>query len=541
MNARTYRLVQIIVGGLVLIGCALAFADIGNWLGVGMVRAVIWLQFTPSFSGFLTGGGWLAAGCIAVLVLTLCCGRIYCAMLCPLGVLMDFSAWIAGRTGKKRRLAYQRGRPWLRGAVVAVCAAGLIAGTAVPLGLLDPFSVFGKITGGILRPALGTANQLLASSLWITPIKVSPVAWTTSAVALGLLLLVMLAAVFRGRLWCNTVCPVGSVLGFFSQFAWLRLRIADTACASCSMCARVCPAQCIDFRNHTIDHSRCVMCLDCVTSCTRSGIHLKAGSLPGKRPVKVPGGNSSLPTSLAGSGGAQDGHTARAAPPVAGREAGAPHLQRRNFLTSIAVLPAAALSGQEPEHAAHRNRRAVLPPGAGSLARFQNLCTACQLCVANCPDQVLRPSITQHGLAGFLQPYQDFNVSFCSYNCSNCSQICPTGAIRSITVEQRRLVRTGVAEFIPDLCVVKTAGTACGACNEHCPTQAVHMVPWENNLTIPVVEPALCIGCGGCEFICPVRPHRAIVVNGLPVHERAAPLDLGQTNTVREAEEEFPF
>jgi ferredoxin len=198
-----------------------------------------------------------------------------------------------------------------------------------------------------------------------------------------------------------------------------------------------------------------------------------------------------------------------------------------------------ALAG--PQHARHRHRRAVLPPGAGSLAHFQNLCTACQLCVASCPDQVLRPSITRHGLAGFLQPYQDFDVSFCSYNCSNCSQICPTGAIRPLTVEQRRLVRTGTAEFLADLCVVKTHGISCGACNEHCPTQAVHMVPWENGLTIPEVAPDLCIGCGGCEFICPVRPHRAIVVNGLSIHERAKPVILGQQNTVRESEEEFPF
>jgi ferredoxin len=512
MNARTYRIVRILIGGLVLAGCALAFADIGNWLGVGVARAILWPQFAPSLSGLLTGGGWLAAGCIAVIVLTLCFGRVYCAMLCPLGVLMDFSAWLAGRTGKKRRLPYHRGHPRLRCAAVAVCIIGLIAGTAVPLAFLDPYGVFGKITGGTLRPLLGGANQLLASTSWINPVKVSPVAWTTAGVALGLLLMVVLAAVYRGRIWCNTVCPVGAVLGLLSKHAWFRLQITDSACVGCSMCERVCPAQCIDFRNHHIDHSRCVMCLDCVTSCKRSGIHLKAGRKSRNPPVGVSGEEIPLPS-----------------------------LKRRDVLTGIAILPAAALSGPQPEHAPHRNRRAVLPPGAGSQARFQNLCTACQLCVANCPDQVLRPSITRHGLAGFLQPYQDFDVSFCSYNCSNCSQICPTGAIRPITVEQRRLVRTGTAEFIPDLCVVKTKGTSCGACNEHCPTQAVHMVPWEKGLTIPEVDSDLCIGCGGCEFICPVRPHRAIIVNGLAVHERAKPVVLGEKNTVRETEELFPF
>jgi ferredoxin len=161
--------------------------------------------------------------------------------------------------------------------------------------------------------------------------------------------------------------------------------------------------------------------------------------------------------------------------------------------------------------------------------------------VVHCPDQVLRPSITQHGLAGFLQPFQDFDISFCSYNCSNCSQICPTGAIQPISVEERKTVRSGVAEFFRGRCVVKTEGTSCGACSEHCPTQAVHMVPWKNGLTIPEVDADLCIGCGGCEFICPVRPHKAIVVNGLRVHQRAKPVPIGKENTVREMEEEFPF
>lgn len=512
MNVRVYRRARILIGGLVLIGCALAFSDIGHWLGAEVTRAILWTQFAPSLSLLLTGGGWLAAGCIAVILLTLIFGRVYCAMLCPLGVLMDFSAWLAKRTGKKRKLPYHRGHPWLRVTAVAVCVIGLIAGTAVPLALLDPYSVFGKITSSTLRPVIGVANHLLASTSWIQPVKVSPVAWITAGVAIGLFLMVVLAAVFRGRLWCNTVCPVGAVLGLISKHSLFRLQIADSACIACSMCERVCPAQCIDFRNHRIDHSRCVMCLDCVTSCKRSGIHLKAGRKSHNSPVVVADEKKPLP-----------------------------NLKRRDILTGIALLPTAALAGQREKHASQLNRSAVLPPGAGSLAHFQNLCTACQLCVTNCPDQVLRPSITQHGLAGFLQPYQDFDVSFCSYNCSNCSQICPTGAIQPITVEQRRLVRTGIAHFNRDLCVVKTNGTSCGACNEHCPTQAVHMVPYENDLTIPEVDPDLCIGCGGCEFICPVRPRKAIVVHGLAVHERAKPLDLGEKNTVREIEEEFPF
>jgi NAD-dependent dihydropyrimidine dehydrogenase PreA subunit len=288
------------------------------------------------------------------------------------------------------------------------------------------------------------------------------------------------------------------------------------------MCERVCPAQCIDFKNHAIDHSRCVMCLDCVTSCRKNGISLTRTS--GGKPQPVP--SIAAATNLAGND--------------------SPHLKRRTFLTATLALPAVALAegghGKACRGGLNQfNKKAVLPPGAISLAHFQSHCTACQLCVANCPDQVLRPSIRQHGWAGFLQPFQDFETSFCSYNCSNCSQICPTGAIQPITVEQRKIVRTGVAEFFRGRCIVKTEGTSCGACSEHCPTQAVHMVKWKNGLTIPEVDPELCIGCGGCEFICPVRPHKAIIVNGLKIHEQAKAVILGKQNTVRNMEEEFPF
>ena len=523
MSVAAYRRLRIIVGTLVLAFSALAFADVGDWMWAHTIRRGLWAQFAPSFLGLLQGITWISAGCLAVLVLTLVFGRIYCAMLCPLGVLMDLSAWLARRSGKRRKLPYRPGRPWLRASVVFISGAALLAGTAVPLGLLDPYSLFGKITAATLRPALAESNHLLAASGWFDPVKTSPVALTTFMFSITLLTIVISVAVLRGRLWCNTLCPVGAVLGFVSRHSIFRLKIADSACVGCSMCERVCPAQCIDFRNHRIDHSRCVMCLDCVTSCRRSGIHLSREKWHGR-----PGRSPQPETSMITAGGAP---SARAMPSI----------HRRTFLTAAAALPAVALAGQGGGSAKPPRPRPVLPPGAKSLAHFQSRCTACHLCVANCPEQVLRPSVTAHGLAGFLQPYQDFNVSFCSYNCSNCSHICPTGAIQPITVDERRTVQAGVARFNPDLCVVKTKGTSCGACNEHCPTQAVHMVPWEKNLTIPEVDTELCIGCGGCEYICPVRPQRAIVVDGLPVHARANPVDRGMDNTVREIEEEFPF
>lgn len=537
MSTRSYRRFRIALGGLVLGFCILVFADVGNWVPSIAARVGLWLQLTPSLIAITQGIGWISAGCIAVLLLTLVCGRIYCAMLCPLGILMDLSAWIARRTGRKRKLPYHPGQPRIRTLAVVVCALGLMLGSAVPLGLLDPYSIFGKITSATLRPALGWLNQTISLTGAIQPVDVSPVAWTSIGVALGLLAVVVIAAVLRGRLWCNTLCPVGAVLGFLSRFSVFRLQISADACVACSLCEQSCPAQCIDFKNHRIDHSRCIMCLDCVTSCRRNGIHLTSnrGSVGQKHPASPPVG------------------VAAAMESVPTRHAPLLPTNRRLFLASALSLPTLAMAKSKhddadeigrchgPNRLTQHNKKAVLPPGAQSLAHFQSHCTACQLCVTNCPDQVLRPSITQHGLSGFLQPYQDFTTSFCSYNCSNCSEICPTGAIQTITVEERRLIRTGTAELFLDRCVVKTEGTSCGACSEHCPTQAVHMVPWKGGLTLPEMDPDLCIGCGGCEFICPVRPDKAIIVSGLAIHERATAIERGEENTIRKMEEEFPF
>lgn len=517
MRATAYRRLRITVGTLVLGFCLMAFSDAGHWLSPAAIRSGLWSQFSPSLLATLQGFAWVSAACLLIVGLTLVVGRVYCAMLCPLGVLMDLSAWLARRTGKKRRLAYHRGRPRLQWLVLAVCVAGLLGGSAVPLALVEPYSVLGRITAAILRPTVGAANHLLSASGCMLPVKWSPVAPATLGVALGMLAIVVTTAVLRGRLWCNTLCPVGTLLGLLSRHAWLRLQIAEPACVSCSRCEQVCPAQCIDFRNHRIDHSRCVMCLDCVSSCKRSGIHFQ------KAPRK--------PRPASHAEAARPGHQVM------------PAIDRRVFLTGMAALSGAALAERDhPRPAApHPPPPPVLPPGARSLQHFQSRCTACHLCVTHCPEQVLRPSISTHGLAGFLQPWQDFSVSFCSYNCSNCSQICPTGAIEAITVEERRTIRSGSARFIQDLCVVQTKGTSCGACNEHCPTQAVHMVPWKNGLTIPEINAELCIGCGGCEFICPVRPAKAIVVDGLANHERAKAVDRGIKNSVRKIEQDFPF
>jgi len=131
---------------------------------------------------------------------------------------------------------------------------------------------------------------------------------------------------------------------------------------------------------------------------------------------------------------------------------------------------------------------------------------------------VLQPSLLEYGFSGMMQPFMDFDANFCNYECTRCTEICPNGAILPLTVEEKLVTQIGIVRFEERNCIVVIDETSCGACSEHCPTKAVRMVPYKGELTIPEITPEICIGCGACEYACPVTPHKAIVVDGLVEH-----------------------
>jgi ferredoxin len=182
----------------------------------------------------------------------------------------------------------------------------------------------------------------------------------------------------------------------------------------------------------------------------------------------------------------------------------------------------------------------VSPPGAQTTERFNEACTACHLCVNVCPTHVLQPAVLEYGLRGLMQPRLDNFVGFCNYECILCSEVCPTGAILPLTVEDKKLTQMGKVQFVKENCIVETEGTDCGSCAEHCPTKAVRMVDYKDNIRIPEVNEDICIGCGACEYACPTKPYKAIYVEGNPVHVRAKKPKEEQVEKV-EHEDDFPF
>jgi ferredoxin len=170
------------------------------------------------------------------------------------------------------------------------------------------------------------------------------------------------------------------------------------------------------------------------------------------------------------------------------------------------------------------------------------MCTACHLCISACPTQVLVPSLFEYGIGGLFQPKLDYWVSYCNYDCKICSDVCPSGAILPLSLEDKKLVQLGKAVFVKDDCIVITKKTECGACSEHCPTKAVAMVPYEQKLMLPELKNEICIGCGACEHSCPTKPRKAIYVEAHEVHQRAKPPEKKKLE-VKEQEQlqEFPF
>jgi ferredoxin len=501
MRRHWLKFVRAMAALVVLVGLFGAFADFRGLVPASVSHRLASIQFVPSMVALFTGASLAVAG-LVVMVATLLVGRVYCSAICPLGIFQDVIGRVAGLVpGTRKRLVYSRGYPRLRQVFFLGCLAGILAGWAgFTLSLLDPYSVFGRMVSGLFRPVVTLANNALvktAGALGTDALyRVEPQWAGVGALALpaGMLVLILILVVWRKRLYCNTVCPVGALLGFLSSRGAFRLGIDANACRKCGDCLRVCKSQCIDLRSGAIDFSLCVACFNCVGVCKEHGISYK---LAWKRGPK--------------------------AAPVAA--AIVPDPRRREFLEAGASLAGAMggwlwFGGSEGKRV-ERMSRVVSPPGSSGVARFLSHCTACQLCVSACPTHVLRPSFLEYGLTGLMKPRLDYRHSFCNFGCNECGRVCPDGAISLLDLADKQLARIGCAQLDLERCVVKTKGTDCAACSEHCPTKAANTIPYGNNLRLPQVDETLCVGCGACEYACPAQPVKAITVAGLNRHERA--------------------
>ncbi|MDO5581718.1 MAG: 4Fe-4S binding protein, partial [Planctomycetia bacterium] len=322
----------------------------------------------------------------------------------------------------------------------------------------------------------------------------------------------------KGRLYCNSICPVGTLLGLLSRFSLYKPRILDDKCVHCGLCEKNCKSSCIDSEHRKIDYSRCVVCGDCIKACRTKAIQFE---LP---LVKSADNTVTTPS--------QPAHSQRLEtnPELSGTV-----LVRRGFLAGVVYLLAAKTVNAEKKQeditqrgdgglAPLKDRKiptretAIVPPGAVSLRHFDRCCTACQLCVSVCPNHVLQPSSQ---LKKLMKPEVSFKHGWCRPECTECSQVCPTGAIHFLSTADKSSQQIGHSVWTKERCIVLTDDVQCDNCARHCPTEAIQMVLLDpknpKSKKIPVVDVEKCIGCGACEFLCPARPVSAIYVEG---HER---------------------
>ncbi|MDP2423031.1 MAG: 4Fe-4S binding protein [Bacteroidales bacterium] len=524
MKVSSLRKIRIVFSLIMFSVFLVLFLDLRNLLPSNFYSVVLFSQFIPSFLSFITAAGWAAIGFIVVMVLTLLFGRVYCSFLCPLGVLQDLISRVANwfRTNKKRkkRVAYYRSWAILHYSILVLIVIAFIAGFVSPMGWLDPYSIFGRFMAHIVRPIVIQANNFLVyilealSVYHFKPLELKVISWFSVGVATGLILLVSILAAFRGREYCNTVCPVGAVLRLTSIISIYKLKLHENKCNSCGLCASACKAGCINSNTKSLDFERCIACYNCITACKSGGV----GFENVLRKEKTSSYNPARRSFLAGSAVAL--------------------LGGGSTLTLLAQDEQRGQNTTRPEE----KEFAVSPPGSLSIDHFISKCTACHLCVSVCPKQVLQPSLLEYGLKGFLQPRMDFHTSYCNFDCVKCGEVCPTGAILPLTIEEKHLTQTGKAWFIRRNCIVRTDHTDCGACSEHCPTKAVQMVPWRHRLLIPKVNQDICIGCGACEYACPTSPYKAIYVDGNAVHKKADPPTINEEPASQaSAADDFPF
>lgn len=519
------RKVRITLAALFFVAVTLLFLDftgtIHAWLG--------WtakVQFVPAVLALNV------AVVVLLVLLTLLYGRIYCSVICPLGVMQDVVAWF-GKKAKKNRYSYSPAKTWLRLVFLGAFIGAIAAGIGVVIQLLDPYGAFGRIAANLLAPLYKWGNNGLAyiaeriDSYAFYETEVWTQSVLTLCIAIATIVIIGVLAWRNGRTYCNTVCPVGTILGYISRYAAFQPVIDTTKCIDCGRCGKNCKASCIDMKSHTIDTSRCVACMDCLESCSKHAISFTHPTGGGKKQVAT-----EKPAECAAYNEATKSDT--------------PDNARRTFLISSAlVATAATVKAQEKkvdgglatieDKAVVDRQTPIIPAGAGDARRFASHCTACQLCVSACPSGVLKPS---GSLSKLMQPELSYENGYCRPECTRCSDVCPTGAILPITRAEKSSIQIGHAVWVRKNCIPLTEGDACDNCQRHCPVGAIQMIDADKlpDLTdkerealekqtgrrarkkqVPVVNTERCIGCGACEALCPARPFTAIYVEG---HER---------------------
>lgn len=500
---KSLKYIRIVAAVIIFAAVVFLFIDAYGY-AAGHLDFVAKIQLVPALLSLNL------AAILLLLFLTLIFGRVYCSVICPLGVYQDFVARIRKLfAGKKKRKVgvykYKKASTRLRviflGLFVAVFLLSLLNVMALSIGaLIEPYSAFGRMVTAFVSPVYEAANNYLAEG----SAQVGDFDYSFVSRSVPLVLLIVAALTFivvsvlaftGGRKYCNTVCPVGTVLGYLSKFSWLKIRINKAECNRCGSCQRHCKATCIDSKNHDIDYTRCVDCFDCLNVCSKNAIYYGPQRRESVETENTADGNKG----------------------------------RRRFLATVSVITgviAAEAAGEVVDkitdggltplksRPATDRKTGILPPGAQSQAHMNSHCVGCQLCIQACPQGILEMSTE---LSTFMQPVMTYRNNYCLPECNRCSQVCPAGVFLPLNSPQKSSLKIGTAVVNYSECISANGIDSCGNCGRHCPAGAIVM---EDNgeATVPVVNENICIGCGACEVHCPVGTVQSMTADRPAIH-----------------------
>lgn len=433
---------------------------------------------------------WLLLPALLTVVATLLLGRFFCGWICPLGTLLDLVTTRMAKTGPLR---------WLQGRLKYWLLLPLLISSLFNLnlaGLFDPIALLVRALGFFFYPLFGFAfrqgwvelygllgeqRDLLAPAYSLLRDYLLPFRdafYPLSALSAGLLLLIIWLERFETRNWCRNLCPLGTLLGVLARVAPF-MRVPDRLCSDCRNCQAHCPTAFQDTQLHKAD---CVLCMDCLEFCPHQRTRFVLSSPATQQEVQWP--------------------------------------QRRLLLGGLAIgvaLPAVARFKRSD-----LQTRFLRPPGVHDETEFMAACVRCGECMKVCLKNALYPAVLEGGLAAVYTPQLIPRLGYCEYNCTLCGQVCPTGAIPNLPVEQKKREVIGKAVFDRNHCLPFARGIDCIVCEEHCPIadKAIRSRPVAvrqddgtlKTVRMPWVVEERCNGCGICEHVCPLETKAGIEV-----------------------------
>lgn len=435
---------------------------------------------------------------LLTLLLTVIAGRAWCGWLCPLGTVLDLIPLRKRTLRDKQPNLPNSWRSIKYGLLIVILAAALLGN--LTLLILDPLTIFIRTFTAGLWPAVDQIVTSIETALYGVPALSQPVstvdawlrpaifpsepvyyreAWLFGAVFLGVIALNLIAP----RFWCRYLCPLGGLLGWISRGALLRREVSEE-CKGCTLCTIVCPTGTVDPAKHyASDPAECTLCLECLAVCPRSTIKFQPRLKLSSRQAYDP--------------------------------------SRRQFLAAAALAVGGVAFFHSDAVRQRVNDHFLRPPGVLEDDLLDK-CIRCGECVRSCPTHGLQPAFNQAGLEGLWTPLLVPRLGYCAYSCNSCGQVCPVQAIPKLSLDDKRTQVIGKATIDQNRCIAWADHGACIVCEEMCPLpeKAITLEQRDfasldgstTTVQLPHVDRDKCIGCGICEFKCPLNGEAAIRV-----------------------------